>query len=183
FVVLVWVFGGILAAAMPMAVGGFAIVCTLATLRAITFVTDVSIFAMNLTIAMGLALAIDYTLLIISRYRDELADGADRNRALTRTMSTAGRTVLFSALTVALSMVAMVLFPMYFLKSFAYAGIAVVTFAAVAAIIVTPAAIALLGDRLDSLDARRLARWVFRRPDPVHMPIQQNFWYRSTKFV
>jgi RND superfamily putative drug exporter len=72
---------------------------------------------------------------------------------------------------------------MYFLKSFAYAGIAVVTFAAVAAIVVAPAAIALLGDRLDSLDARRLARWVFRRPDPVHMPIQQNFWYRSTKFV
>src|SRR6478735_8930510 len=183
FIVLVWVFGGLLAAALPLAVGGFAILGSMAVLRGITFVTDVSIFAMNLTIAMGLALAIDYTLLIISRYRDELAEGADRERALTRTMATAGRTVLFSALTVALSMVAMVLFPMYFLKSFAYAGIAVVTFAAVAAIVVAPAAIALLGDRLDSLDARRLARWVFCRPDPVHMPIQQNFWYRSTKFV
>ncbi len=77
-----------------------------------------------------------------------------------RTMATAGRTVLFSAMTVALSMVAMVLFPMYFLKSFAYAGIAVVAFAAVAAIVVTPAAIVLLGDRLDSLDVRRLARRV-----------------------
>ena len=77
FVALVWVFGGMLAAAMPMAVGGFAIVCTLATLRAITFVADVSIFALNLTVAMGLALAIDYTLLIISRYRDEIADGMD----------------------------------------------------------------------------------------------------------
>ena len=107
-----------------------------------------SIFALNLTIAMGLALAIDYTLLIISRYRDELADGADRDRALVRTMATAGRTVLFSAMTVALSMVAMVLFPMYFLKSFAYAGIAMVAFAAVAAIVVAPAAIVLLGDRL-----------------------------------
>ena len=109
---------------------------------------------------MGLALAIDYTLLIISRYRDELAEGADRDRALVRTMATAGRTVLFSAMTVALSMVAMVLFPMYFLKSFAYAGIAVVAFAAVAAIVVAPAAIVLLGDRLDSLDVRRLARRV-----------------------
>jgi putative drug exporter of the RND superfamily len=183
FVVLVWVFGGLISAALPLAVGGFAILGSMAVLRAITLVTDVSIFALNLTVAMGLALAIDYTLLIISRYRDELADGADRDRALVRTMATAGRTVLFSAMTVALSMVAMVLFPMYFLKSFAYAGIAVVAFAAVAAIVVAPAAIALLGDRLDSLNVRRLARWVFRRPDPVRKPIQQNFWYRSTKFV
>lgn len=183
FVVLVWVFGGLMAAALPLAVGGFAILGSMAVLRGITLFTDVSIFAMNLTVAMGLALAIDYTLLIISRYRDELADGADRERALVRTMATAGRTVLFSALTVALSMIAMVLFPMYFLKSFAYAGIAVVVFAAVAAIVVAPAAIALLGDRLDSLDTRRLARWVFRRPDPVQKPIEQTFWYRSTKFV
>ena len=183
FVVLVWVFGGLISAALPLAVGGFAILGSMAVLRAITLVTDVSIFALNLTVAMGLALAIDYTLLIISRYRDELADGADRDRALVRTMATAGRTVLFSAMTVALSMVAMVLFPMYFLKSFAYAGIAVVVFAAVAAIVVAPAAIALLGDRLDSLDVRRLARWVFSRPDPVRKPIEQNFWYRSTKFV
>ena len=141
FVVLVWVFGGLLAAALPLAVGLFAILGSMAVLRAVTLVTDVSIFALNLTVAMGLALAIDYTLLIISRYRDELADGADREQALVRTMQTAGRTVLFSAMTVALSMVAMVLFPMYFLKSFAYAGIAVVAFAAVAAIVVAPAAI------------------------------------------
>ena len=183
FIVLVWVFGGLISAALPLVVGGFAILGSMAVLRAMTLVTDVSIFAMNLTIAMGLALAIDYTLLIISRYRDELAEGADRDRALVRTMATAGRTVLFSAMTVALSMVAMVLFPMYFLKSFAYAGIAVVVFAAVAAIVVAPAAMALLGDRLDSLDARRLARWVFSRPDPVRKPIEQNFWYRSTKLV
>ena len=98
-------------------------------------------------------------------------------------MATAGRTVLFSAMTVALSMVAMVLFPMYFLKSFAYAGIAVVAFAAVAAIVVAPAAIVLLGDRLDSLDVRRLARRMLGRPEPVPKPVEQNFWYRSTKFV
>ena len=183
FVVLIWVFGGLISAALPLAVGGFAILGSMAVLRAVTLITDVSIFALNLTVALGLALAIDYTLLIISRYRDELADGADRDRALVRTMATAGRTVLFSAMTVALSMVAMVLFPMYFLKSFAYAGIAVVLFAAVAAIVVAPAAITLLGDRLDSLDVRRLARWIFRRPDPVRKPIEQNFWYRSTKFV
>ena len=183
FLVLVWVFGGLLAAALPMAVGGFAILGSMAVLRAITFVTDVSIFAMNLTIAMGLALAIDYTLLIISRFRDELADGATADEALVRTMATAGRTVLFSAMTVALSMGAMVLFPMYFLKSFAYAGIAVVAFAAVAAVVVAPAAIVLLGDRLDSLDVRRLARRISAGPSRRRKPVEQTFWYRSTKFV
>ena len=95
FLVLVWVFGGLLAAALPVAVGVMAILGALAVLRVtISFSTDVSIFALNLTTAMGLALAIDYTLLMISRYRDELADGASRDDALARTMSSAGRTVL-----------------------------------------------------------------------------------------
>jgi RND superfamily putative drug exporter len=183
FLVLVWVFGGLLAAALPMAVGALAIVGSMAVLRGITFVTDVSIFALNLSIAMGLALAIDYTLLIISRYRDELADGVEPHQALTRTMATAGRTVLFSAVTVALSMAAMVLFPMYFLKSFAYAGIATVAFAAFAAIIVTPAAIVFLGDRLDAFNVRHLVRRVFGRPEPLAKSVEQQFWYRSTRAV
>ena len=150
FLVLVWVFGGALAAAVPLAVGGMAILGTLAVLRGVTYFTDVSIFALNLSAAMGFALAIDYTLLIISRYRDELADGASREEALVQTMVTAGRTVLFSATIVALSMAVMVLFPMAFLKSFAYAGVATVAFAAVAALFVTPAALVLLGDRLEA---------------------------------
>ena len=183
FLVLVWVFGGLLAAALPMAVGGLAIVGTMSVLRLITFTTDVSVFAMNLSTAMGLALAIDYTLLIISRYRDELAEGADPDRALITTMVTSGRTVLFSAVTVALSMAAMVLFPMYFLRSFAYAGVATVAFAAAAAIVVTPAAIVLLGPRLNSFDVRRLVRRTLRRPDPTPKAVEQLFWYRSTKFV
>ncbi|OBF89598.1 hypothetical protein A5790_18940 [Mycobacterium sp. 852002-51152_SCH6134967] len=183
FVALVWVFGGLLAAALPLAIGGLAILGSMAVLRGVTYLTDVSIFALNLTVALGLALAIDYTLLIISRYRDELADGVEPDSALVRTMVTAGRTVLFSAMTVALSMVAMVLFPMYFLKSFAYAGIAVVTFAAVAAVVVAPAAIVLLGDRLDSLDVRRFGRRLFGRPEPERKPIEQSFWYRCTKVV
>jgi putative drug exporter of the RND superfamily len=183
FLVLVWVFGGLLAAALPMAVGAMAIVGSMSVLRLITFSADVSIFALNLSTAMGLALAIDYTLLIISRYRDELGDGVPRDQALIRTMATAGRTVLFSATTVALSMAAMILFPMYFLKSFAYAGIATVAFAAIAAIVVTPAAIVLLGTRLDALDVRRFVRRVLRRPDPVHRVPEELFWYRSTKAV
>ncbi len=183
FLVLVWVFGGLVAAALPMVVGGLAIVGSMSVLRLITFHTDVSIFALNLSTAMGLALAIDYTLLIISRYRDELADGVAPDEALVRTMSTAGRTVLFSATTVALSMIAMLIFPMYFLKSFAYAGIATVGFAAAAAVVVTPAAIWLLGDRLGALDVRTLVRRVTRRPEPSATSIEQVFWYRSTKAV
>jgi RND superfamily putative drug exporter len=155
----------------------------MSVLRLITFGTDVSIFALNLTTAMGLALGIDYTLLIISRFRDELADGADRDVALVRTMATAGRTVLFSATTVALSMSAMVLFPMHFLKSFAYAGVATVALGAAAAVVVTPALIVVLGNRLDSLDLRRLARRVLNRPEQVRRPMEDQFWYRSTKFV
>ena len=183
FLVLVWVFGGVLTAALPVVLGGLAIVGSMSVLRLISFATDVSTYALNLSSAMGLALAIDYTLLIISRYRDELADGRGRDEALVRTMATAGRTVLFSATTVALSMAVMVLFPMYFLKSFAYAGVATVAFVAVAAIVVTPAAIVLLGPRLDALDVRRLGRRIFGRLDPVRKPVEELFWYRSTKFV
>jgi RND superfamily putative drug exporter len=183
FLVLVWVFGGLIAAALPVAVGGMAIFGALAVLRTISFATDVSIFALNLTTAMGLALAIDYTLLIINRYRDELADGADRELAVVRTVVTAGRTVLFSATTVALSMAVMVLFPMHFLKSFAYAGVAVVAFAAFAAVVVTPAALVLLGGRLDSSDVRRLVRRLLGRPEPAPQPFQHQFWYRWTRFV
>lgn len=183
FLVLIWVFGGLFAAALPIVVGLMAILGSLAVLRGVTFFTDVSIFALNLTTAMGLALAIDYTLLMISRYRDELAEGSGREQAIVTTMATAGRTVLFSAVIVALSMAVMVLFPMNFLRSFAYAGVATVAFAALAAIVVTPAAIMLLGDRLDALDVRRALRRMRGRPEPTPLPVEQQFWYRSTKYV
>ncbi len=183
FLVLIWVFGGLFAAALPIVVGVMAILGALAVLRTVTFFTEVSIFALNLTTAMGLALAIDYTLLMISRYREELAEGHSREQAIATTMATAGRTVLFSAVIVALSMAVMVLFPMNFLRSFAYAGVATVAFAAVAAIIVTPAAIMLLGDRIDALDVRRALRRMLGRPEPTPQPIERQFWYRSTKFV
>ncbi len=179
FLVLVWVFGGLVAAVLPLAVGGFAIFGSMAVLRVISFATDVSIFALNLAVAMGLALAIDYTLLLLSRFRDERTAGAERNEALLRTMVSAGRTVLFSAITVALSMSAMVLFPIYALKSFAYAGVAVVAFASVAAVTVTPAAIVLLDNRLDSLN---LPRWL-RRPIAAPRPVDQTLWYRLAMFA
>jgi putative drug exporter of the RND superfamily len=183
FLVLVWVFGGLLAAAVPLAVGIWAIVATTALLRLLTLVTEVSTFALNLTVAMGLAVAVDYSLLILTRFRDERADGADVEQALLRTMSTAGRTVLFSAMTVGFSMLALAVFPMYFLRSFAFAGITVVALTAFAALIITPAAIVVLGEHIDTLDLRRLGRRLLRRPPAREKPVEQNLFYRTSTFA
>ncbi|WP_406008827.1 MMPL family transporter [Streptomyces sp. NBC_00637] len=154
-VLLVMVFGSAVAALLPLGIGIVAILGTNAVLSGLTRFTDVSIFAMNLTTALGLGLAIDYALFIVRRFREELASGADPTTAIGTTLRTAGRTVLFSALTVAVSLAAMLLFPQYFLRSFAYAGMAVVVLAAAAALILLPAALVLLGDRVNSLDLRR----------------------------
>ncbi|MFD8859625.1 MMPL family transporter, partial [Streptomyces vinaceus] len=132
-VLLVLVFGSAVAALLPLAVGIVAILGTNAVLRGLTEFTDVSVFAQNLTTALGLGLAIDYALFIVRRFREELAAGRDPAAAVGATLRTAGRTVLFSALTVAVSLSAMLFFPMYFLRSFAYAGVAVVLLAAAAA--------------------------------------------------
>ena len=182
FLILIGVFGGLLAASIPLAVGIWAIVGSTALLRLLTAVTDVSTFALNLTIAMGLALAVDYTLLIVSRFREERAAGAPVEAALCQTMATAGRTVVFSATTVGLSMVALALFPMYFLRSFAYAGITVVALTALAALVIAPAAIVVLGDRLDAVDLRRYARRVLGRPGAART-VDDTFWYRTARFA
>ncbi|WP_030685211.1 MMPL family transporter [Streptomyces globisporus] len=157
-VLLVMVFGSAVAALLPLGVGIVAILGTNAVLRGITEFTDVSVFAQNLTTALGLGLAIDYALFVVRRYREELAAGADTYTAVRTTLRTAGRTVLFSALTVAVSLAAMLVFPQYFLRSFAYAGIAVVLLAAAAALTLLPAALVLLGDRVNALDLWRLLR-------------------------
>ncbi|MFJ8792941.1 MMPL family transporter [Streptomyces sp. NPDC102462] len=157
-VLLVMVFGSAIAALLPLGIGIVAILGTNAVLRGLTEFTDVSVFAMNLTTALGLGLAIDYALFIVRRFREELSTGAAPLTAVGTTLRTAGRTVLFSALTVAVSLAAMLLFPQYFLRSFAYAGIAVVLLAAAAALILLPAALVLLGHRVNSLDLRRLFR-------------------------
>ncbi|WP_040518559.1 MMPL family transporter [Gordonia aichiensis] len=183
FLVLIVVFGGVIAAMLPIGVGIIAIVLTFALLRLIGTVTDVSIFALNLTTAMGLALAIDYTLLLVTRYREEVADGRDRRSAILRTMSTAGRTVAFSAVTVGLALAALAIFPMYFLRSFAYAGLGVVAIAAVTSLVLTPAVLMLLGDRIDSLDARRGLRKLLGRPEPAPRPVEEGWWYRAASWV
>lgn len=155
-VLLVMVFGSAIAALLPLGIGIVAILGTNAVLRGITEITDVSVFAQNLTTALGLGLAVDYALFIVRRFREELTEGAEVRDAVGVTLRTAGRTVLFSALTVAVSLAAMMVFPQYFLRSFAYAGIAVVLLAAAAALILLPAALMLLGHRVNSLDLRKL---------------------------
>ncbi|MFJ2175826.1 MMPL family transporter [Streptomyces sp. NPDC087851] len=157
-VLLVMVFGSAVAALLPLGLGIVAILGTNAVLRGLTELTDVSVFAQNLTTALGLGLAIDYALFIVRRFREELADGAEVRDAVGTTLRTAGRTVLFSALTVAVSLAAMMVFPQYFLRSFAYAGIAVVLLAAAAALILLPAALMLLGHRVNALDLRKALR-------------------------
>ena len=178
-VLLVMVFGSAVAALLPLGVGIVAILGTNAVLRGITEFTDVSVFAQNLTTALGLGLAIDYALFVVRRYREELAAGADAYTAVRTTLRTAGRTVLFSALTVAVSLSAMLVFPQYFLRSFAYAGISVVVLAATAALTLLPAALLLLGDRVNALDLRRL----LRRGRPPREGADGSGWARAADLV
>ncbi|MFJ6082812.1 MMPL family transporter [Streptomyces sp. NPDC092369] len=180
-VLLVMVFGSAVAALLPLGIGIVAILGTNAVLRGLTELTDVSVFAINLTTALGLGLAVDYALFIVRRFREELSGGAEPLEAVGTTLRTAGRTVLFSALTVAVSLAAMLVFPQYFLRSFAYAGIAVVLLAAAAALFLLPAALILLGHRVDALDLRRLFRR--RRQEPAAGETGRAAWARLATLV
>ncbi|MFC9996309.1 MMPL family transporter [Nocardia sp. NPDC127526] len=182
-ILLVLVFGSVVAAALPLGVGFFAIAATLGILRLLTTVMDVSIFALNMTSALGLALAIDYSLFIVSRYREELAAGRDTRAAILRSVQTAGRTVVFSGLTVALALAALAVFPQPFFKSFAFAGVAVVAAAVGASILLLPAALILLGDRVNAWDLRKPLRRLFGRGEPTPKPVEQSFWYRLVTVV
>ena len=178
-ILLILVFGSVVSALLPLGVGVFAIVGTFLILDVLARITEVSIFSLNLTTALGLGLAIDYALFVVSRFREELAGGSETDEAVQRTVLTAGRTVLFSAGTVMVSLAAMLVFPLAFLRSFGYAGIAVVALAAFGAVVVLPALLAVLGPRVEKLRVRRLrtnistggwhriAMTVMRRPIPI----------------
>jgi RND superfamily putative drug exporter len=179
-IMLLVFFRGVIAAVLPLIVGGFAVLGTLLVLRVLSSFTEVSVFAINVTTGLGLGLGVDYSLFMVSRYREEVRGGRSRDAALDRAMQTAGRTVAFSAVTVAIALGAMLVFPLGFLRSFAYAGAAVVALAASGAIVLLPAVIKLLGPRIELAalpqhhrrdDERafwyRRARWVMRRPVAV----------------
>jgi RND superfamily putative drug exporter len=149
FAALIIVFGSVVAALLPLSVGLLAVLGTFVVLTILNGFTNVSVFALNLTTGLGLGLAIDYSLFVVSRYREELATGVSTPVAVGRSMQTAGRTVAFSAGTVAISLACLAVFPVPYLRSFAYAGVAVVFLAAFASIIVLPALLAVLGPRID----------------------------------
>jgi len=175
-ILLLLAFGSVVAAALPLSVGLMAIAGAFATLDVLGHLTDVSTYAINLTTAMGLGLAIDYSLLIVNRFREELAAGRDTETAIGNTLRTAGRTVLFSSATVAVALAAMLVFPLYFLRSFAYAGIGVVLIAMVASLTTLPALLAVLGPRVN---AGRI-----RRSRPVRAASEESpFWRRIATLV
>ncbi|WP_250283993.1 MULTISPECIES: MMPL family transporter [unclassified Frankia] len=160
---LIAAFGGMVAALLPLAVGVVGIFGGLAILSVLGSLTDVSIFAVNLTTALGLGLGIDYALLMVSRFREELAGGRDRADAVASTLRTAGRTIVFSGATVVAALAVMLVFPPYFLKSMAYAGIAVTVFAVLSATVALPAILVLLGPRVNALRVGGLIGLIRRR--------------------
>jgi RND superfamily putative drug exporter len=183
---LVFAFGSVVAALLPLAIGGIAILGTFAELDVLGSVTNVAVYAINLTTALGLALAIDYALLMVSRFREELGRGQEPPQAVVRSVQTAGRTIVFSGATVVAALAVLLIFPMYFLRSFAYAGIGVVLISVAAAVVVLPALLAVLGRRVNSGRlpwARnrepstaapfwgRLAWQVMRRPALIVIPV------------
>jgi RND superfamily putative drug exporter len=180
FILLVFVFGGLVASAMPLLVGVSAILGSLLVIYLLTLFTGVSVFALNLITGLGLGLGIDYSLLVVNRFREELHAGKTVDEAIKKTVATAGKTVFYSGLTVVITLAALMLFPLMYLKSFGYAGVTVVVMAVLGALIALPALLAILGKRIDKAVVRKgaltpkedgrwaqTARFVMRKPVPV----------------
>ncbi|CPX82120.1 Putative membrane protein%2C MmpL family [Mycobacteroides abscessus] len=182
FLALVWIFGSLVAALLPLAVSVFAIAGTTAALSALNLATNVSIFGVNVATALSLALAIDYTLFIVSRYREEQVAGATPARALHVTMLTAGRTVLYSALTMACTVAVMLVFPQYLLKSLAYASLLSVLLSLVGALFVAPALLVILGDRLERFDIRSGVGKLFKARKIGSRTASDRAWARIAAF-
>ena len=155
---LLVVFRSVIAAGIPLLLGGISIIGTLLVLRVMSEFVDTSVFALNIATGLGLGLAVDYALLMVSRYREELARHGHTLEAHRRTVTTAGRTAVFSGLTVAAAMAALVVLPQRFLYSMAVAGASVGLLSALIAILVVPSLLALLGPRIDALSIRRAPR-------------------------
>jgi uncharacterized membrane protein YdfJ with MMPL/SSD domain len=167
------------AALLPLMIGGLAIVGTFLALRIANEFVDVSVFALNLTTGLGLGLAIDYSLFIVSRYREEIARSGPGAAAMRRTLNTAGRTVLFSSLTVAVALASLLVFPQGFLYSMGLGGALVALLAMTMALTVLPAVLALLGNRVNSWAPAFLQR----RAEHDATGTQSGFWYRLSRFV
>jgi uncharacterized membrane protein YdfJ with MMPL/SSD domain len=172
-------FRSLVAAALPLLVGGLTIVGTMLMLSVASGLGSISIFALNLVIGLGLGLSIDYSLFIVSRYREEIAKTGPGLQAMRRTMATAGRTVLFSSLTVAGAIASLLVFPQRFLYSMGVGGSLVALIAAAVALIVLPAILALLGTRVNALAPAFLRG----RAERDARPAEHGFWFRLSRLV
>jgi RND superfamily putative drug exporter len=172
-------FRSVVSALLPLMIGLLAIIGTFALLRVASELGSISIFALNLTTGLGLGLSIDYSLFVVSRYREEIARSGPGLAAMRRTMSTAGRTVLFSSLTVAAALASLTVFPQRFLYSMGIGGALVALLAAAVSLTVLPAVLALLGNRVNALAPPFLRR----RAERDARPAEAGFWYRLSRFV
>ena len=172
-------FRSLVAAALPLVIGGLTIVSTMLMLSVASELGSISVFALNLVIGLGLGLSIDYSLFIVSRYREEIAKSGPGVEAMRRTMATAGRTVLFSALTVAGAIASLLVFPQRFLYSMGIGGSLVALIAAAVALLVLPAILALLGTRVNALAPRFLSG----RAEREARPDEHGFWFRLSRLV
>ena len=173
FILLALVFGALAASAMPLIVGVFAILGAFFLLYLLTFFTDVSVYALNLTTGMGLGLGIDYALLMVNRFREELHKGKSVDEAIVIMMKTAGKTVFYSGITVLLTLMSLIFFPLPFLKSFGYAGVSVVALAVVGALCGLPPILALVGKKIDKGVLRKSAI----------TPKEDGRWAQTARFV
>ncbi|MGI9171524.1 MAG: MMPL family transporter, partial [Candidatus Nanopelagicus sp.] len=173
FILLVFVFGGLVASAMPLLVGVSAILGSFLVIYLLTLFTGVSVFALNLITGLGLGLGIDYSLLMVNRFREELHAGKSVDEAIKRTVATAGKTVFYSGLTIVITLASLMLFPLMFLKSFGYAGVTVVIMAVIGSLVALPALLAILGNRIDKVVVRKSAI----------TPKEDGRWAQTARFV
>lgn len=176
-VVLFFVFGGVIAAGLPLMVGGLTIAGALGIMRLVTLFAPVHFFAQPVVTLIGLGIAIDYSLFIVSRFREEIAEGYDTETAVRRTVITSGRTVMFSATLIAAALMPMLIVPQQFLRSLTYAGIASVLLAAILAVTVLPACLGVLGRHVDALSIKRFSRTKSREE------LENGFWGRTVVYV
>ncbi|MGW2662673.1 MMPL family transporter [Nocardia tengchongensis] len=176
-ILLFFIFGGVVAAALPLIIGGLTVIGANGIVMGITKFTEVNSFVSPVVSMIGLGLAIDYGLFIVSRFREEVADGYDTKSAVRRSVQTAGRTVIFSATMIIAASAGMLLFPQGFLKSVAYGTIATVALAAVSALTVLPALLSILGPRVDALGLKRF------RKEKTTEQIENGFWGKMTAWV
>src|SRR5829696_8507145 len=181
-VMLVIIFGSFAAASLPLAIGVTAILGAFTALRGFAMFTDVSNFAVNIVTIIGLGLAIDYGLFMVSRFREEIRRQPDVETALARTMATAGRTVAVSGITVAVSLAGLLIFPQVFLRSMGFGGMSAVLVAMLAALTLLPALLAMLGPKVDALSVRPWLRRIFRRA-PRATTDERGAWARIAHSV